>query len=201
MPDNPETMTLEQYRKEMGITKQPKTEMTLEQYREYVYGSPARHVPIKNKNVDSTTPADAHHRRLADIAGLSGIVRSRALECSSQIYKRDARALSERHRRRVRAEDLFQNDYNAIARKLGWKQYHTHNSQHSEKGFPDNFTLRGHVLIFSELKVGSNKPTNKQEEWLELMRAWRGFLGISESNAVVRVWYPEDWAEIVRVLE
>jgi len=149
MPDNPETMTLEQYRKEMGITKQPETEMTLEQYREAVFGARGA-----KQRIAPATDAEMHHQRLANIAGLSGIVRSRALECSSQIYKRDARALSERHRRRVRAEDLFQNDYNAIARKLGWKQYHTHNSQHSEKGFPDNFTLRGHVLIFSELKVG-----------------------------------------------
>jgi hypothetical protein len=71
----------------------------------------------------------------------------------------------------------------------------------AQKGFPDNFTLREHVLIFSELKVGKNKPTEKQQEWLELMEAWREFLGVPESNAVVRVWYPEDWVEIVRVLE
>ena len=198
MPNDPETMTLEQYRELTGSSKQVDTEMTLEQYRETVFGTRGAK---QQQRIAPEADADAHHHRLANITGLSGIVRSRALECSSQIYKRDARALSERHRRRVRAEDLFQNDYNAVARKLGWKQYHTHNSHHSEKGFPDNFTLREHVLIFSELKVGSNKPTEKQQEWLELMEAWREFLGVPESNAVVRVWYPEDWVEIVRVLE
>ena len=43
----------------------------------------------------------------------------------------------------------------------------------------------------AELKVGKNKPTPEQEQWLE---AWR------KIGVPAFVWKPEDWKTIERLL-
>lgn len=53
------------------------------------------------------------------------------------------------------------------AKLLGWRGYHTWNSIHSQKGFPDCVLLRPPRLVVIELKVGRNKPTPDQRDWLD----------------------------------
>ena len=60
------------------------------------------------------------------------------------------------------------------------------------KGFPDLVLVRGTRLIFAELKVGKNKPTPEQFEWLARLMG---------AGAECYVWRPEQWDEIVARLE
>jgi hypothetical protein len=60
-------------------------------------------------------------------------------------------------------------------------------------GWPDLQIMRPPaLLVWAELKVGSNKPTPQQLEVLEFLR---GFTG-----AHVHVWYPRDWPLIEKLL-
>jgi hypothetical protein len=55
-------------------------------------------------------------------------------------------------------------------------------------GFPDLVLVhRAHGVLFAELKVGKNKPTAEQVQWLD-------DLGAAGVRAVV--WRPEDWGTI-----
>ena len=60
------------------------------------------------------------------------------------------------------------------------------------KGFPDLVLVRGTRLIFAELKVGKNKPTPEQFEWLARLMG---------AGAECYIWRPEQWDEIVARLE
>lgn len=53
-------------------------------------------------------------------------------------------------------------------------------------GLPDIIAARGGVIIMAELKVGKNKPTADQREWLEASGS--------------PVWRPEDWDSIVKLV-
>ena len=91
----------------------------------------------------------------------------------------------------LRTEKQFQANVVKAARTLGWLCYHTHDSRRSEKGFPDLTMVRRDRLLFAELKVGKNKLTPDQQDWLgSLLRAGQEAF----------VWRPEDWAEIVETL-
>jgi len=78
------------------------------------------------------------------------------------------------------------------ARLMGWTDYHTWRSIHSPAGFPDLVLVRPPRLLFVELKVGRNRLTPAQEQWLNLLRRCAG--------AEVYLWTPSDWTEIERVL-
>jgi hypothetical protein len=54
-----------------------------------------------------------------------------------------------------------------------------------DPGLPDIIASRLGRTILAELKVGRNKPTQEQREWLD---ASGGYL-----------WYPSDWSEIEAV--
>ena len=90
------------------------------------------------------------------------------------------------------SEKDFQADVEKFARKNGWMVYHTRDSRKSAAGFPDLVLIRGPRLIVAELKVGDNKPTAAQLDWLEAFRGAR----VEE----VFVWRPEDWPVIVGTL-
>jgi hypothetical protein len=84
----------------------------------------------------------------------------------------------------------------------GWKRAHFRPARTAKgwrtavqgdgKGFPDLVLLRRGVQIVAELKVGRNKTTPEQDEWLAAFDA---------AGASCFVWYPENWGEILRVLE
>lgn len=58
------------------------------------------------------------------------------------------------------------------------------------RGFPDLVLVRDRVVV-AELKVGKNKPTDEQREWLRKFAA---------ADVAAFVWRPEDWPEIERVI-
>ena len=60
------------------------------------------------------------------------------------------------------------------------------------KGFPDLCLVRGNVILFCELKVGNNQPTQEQRDWLT---------ALDQTLALVFVWRPEMWDEIVETLK
>lgn len=79
-----------------------------------------------------------------------------------------------------------------LARLRGWMVYHTHDSRRSVAGFPDLLLLRGNCEIVVELKVGKNKVTAEQEQWLQAFR---------RAGRAAFVWRPDDWNVIENTLQ
>jgi hypothetical protein len=87
-----------------------------------------------------------------------------------------------------------------LARLRGWFVAHFRNArvrggwrtacQFDAVGFPDLLMLRRDRQVAAELKVGRNKPTQLQLDWLER------FEEVGESY----LWYPDDWNRIEEVL-
>lgn len=72
------------------------------------------------------------------------------------------------------------------------KTYHETPVAADGRGFPDLILVRGRRLIAIELKAGKNKPTPEQRQWLDaLEQAW----------VPSYVYYPEDWQEIMDLLD
>ncbi len=90
------------------------------------------------------------------------------------------------------SEKEFQARVVKLAKERGWKVYHTFDSRCSEAGFPDLILLRSTRQIVAELKVGKNKMTKEQIEWL-------GAFGIARAEAYL--WTPSCWSDIVKTLE
>jgi hypothetical protein len=92
----------------------------------------------------------------------------------------------------AKTEKQFQAEVVYVARRFGWREYHTHDSRKSRAGWPDLVLCRPPVLVFAELKVPPNKATPEQEQWLADLRACPG--------VEVYLWTPSSWPEIERVL-
>lgn len=75
------------------------------------------------------------------------------------------------------------------ARLNGWLVYHTHDSRHSEPGFPDIVATNGEQILFAELKSATGKLTKDQDTWLNLLT----HTGIVD----VHLWRPEDMPIII----
>ena len=71
-----------------------------------------------------------------------------------------------------------------LARLTGWLVYHTHDSRHSAKGFPDLCMVRCGRVVFSELKSEKGKLTPEQEQWQ---------IRLVQTDAEYYVWRPVDW--------
>lgn len=63
-------------------------------------------------------------------------------------------------------EAAFQVQVIALAKRLGYRAYHTHDSRRSEPGFPDLVLVKPPRLLFLELKVGRRQLTDEQRAWL-----------------------------------
>lgn len=76
----------------------------------------------------------------------------------------------------------------------GWSmQYHTHNSQRSDPGWPDEVLChpgKGRAL-FVELKTEKGRLTQPQKNWLE---------HLARCGLETAVWRPSDINHIVQVL-
>ena len=59
-------------------------------------------------------------------------------------------------------------------------------------GSPDLTLVRPPRIVFAELKSHTGKPTDRQLEWLDVLRLLPG--------AEVHLWSPADWDELVEVL-
>jgi hypothetical protein len=108
---------------------------------------------------------------------------------------------------RMNHELQFQKTVTAFAHLNGWKvasfrpaRVLRHGQETYETpvsadgaGFPDLVLVhrRRGLLVVAELKIGKNRPTPKQRDWLQCFTA----AGIS-----AYVWKPQDWPEIQRVL-
>jgi len=104
------------------------------------------------------------------------------------------------------SEAEFQKRFVAFARSLGWARiahfrkvrvqrkgggtYWETPVAEDGKGFLDLELVRDR-LVKVELKVGRNKPTPEQEEWLAAYRA---------AGVECHVFYPKDWELITEVL-
>ncbi len=69
------------------------------------------------------------------------------------------------------SEKEWQDQVIKLATRLGWMCYHTWNSQHSAKGFPDTVMIRRNRLIVAELKSEKGTLTLPQTLWLEAFRS------------------------------
>lgn len=78
----------------------------------------------------------------------------------------------------------------AIRRKNGSVYYETP-VQGDGAGWPDLILVKGCRIIAAELKVGRNKVSPEQTEWL---------LRLGGAGVHSVIWRPEMWAEIERVL-
>jgi hypothetical protein len=79
-----------------------------------------------------------------------------------------------------------------LAKPYGWLAYHTHDSRHSEAGFPDLVLTNGVNLIMAELKTNTGKLTKDQATWIAMLSH------TSKVEAVI--WRPADWPAITERL-
>jgi hypothetical protein len=77
-------------------------------------------------------------------------------------------------------------------KQFGWLRYHTHRSDFSPAGFPDEVLLRPPRMVVAELKGRGKDPSDKQQEWLDYFAQIPG--------VEVYVWSPDDFDEIDRTL-
>jgi hypothetical protein len=94
--------------------------------------------------------------------------------------------------------------------KLAWAGfgliYHTHNSKHSRKGFPDLAAIRQRgqemTLLFVELKKWDTKPTPDQEKWLGALEAAAQLVNAAHCRVrvIVDCWRPQDRVRIQELL-
>ena len=86
-----------------------------------------------------------------------------------------------------------------LAKHAGWHVYHTHDSRHSEAGFPDLVLAKPGTagkagrLIFAEVKSRKGKVSQEQMIWLDILQH-------SLLSLEVYLWRPADWPDIVAIL-
>ena len=80
----------------------------------------------------------------------------------------------------------------ALAQRLGYLVYHTHDSRGSDDGFPDLVLVNPTRIICAELKTCTGKLTARQAVWLDLLR--------HTGKVEVYCWRPGDWPAIVACL-
>lgn len=94
----------------------------------------------------------------------------------AKLNDRDAEAA------RNMSEPALQARVRAICKALGLLVYHTHNSQRSDKGWPD-LVIAGSGFLFRELKTEIGKVEPEQATWIE---------GLNAAGGNARVWRPTD---------
>jgi hypothetical protein len=96
-------------------------------------------------------------------------------------------------------EKTFLSTVRRLAIAHGWRPYHTHDSRHSDSGFPDLVLARTATatspgrLIFAELKRATTKTTQDQETWLSV-------LAHTVPGVEVYLWRPADLDTIADIL-
>jgi len=90
-------------------------------------------------------------------------------------------------------EKEFSQQVIELAKACGWEVYHTWNSLHSAKGFPDLCMVRDDRLCFIELKSMKGKITPDQQVWLDKL--------FNTSKCEVHVLKPSDWDFVVALLQ
>lgn len=91
--------------------------------------------------------------------------------------------------RQQQAKAMLERDLEAsvkeLAEHLGLKYYHTHRSEHSVAGFPDDVIVspKGKGILYRELKRQDKGPSAAQQQWLDALAA---------NGHDVAVWRPVD---------
>ena len=80
-----------------------------------------------------------------------------------------------------------------LATLLGWWCYHTWDSRHSQRGFPDLVLVRPPDLLCVELKRRGGRLTREQSRWLEVLTQCPGIEAY--------VWSPDEWPQVERRLQ
>ena len=88
-------------------------------------------------------------------------------------------------------EKDFQRKITDYCDYLHLKWHHETDSRWSKSGFPDLLIAGPGGVVFAELKVGKNKPTDEQYKWLS---------ALTDAGANAYVWWPDDWDDIERIL-
>jgi hypothetical protein len=78
------------------------------------------------------------------------------------------------------------------ADQFGWERYHTHRSDFSPAGYPDETLCRPPRLVFAELKSDKGKVSPAQLHWLDLLAQVPG--------VEAYLWRPADFDHMVRIL-
>lgn len=81
-------------------------------------------------------------------------------------------------------EAILQENVRRTAITLGWLYYHTHDSRHSDPGFPDTVMVRGGKILYRECKTQKGRLSAAQIRWLAALDA---------AGADAGVWRPFDW--------
>ena len=91
-------------------------------------------------------------------------------------------------------ERQLEREVKRLADQFGWERYHTHRSDFSAAGFPDETLCRPPRLIFAELKsdLPGARVSKNQQKWLDLLKQCPG--------VEVYLWRPEDLEDIARIL-
>lgn len=106
------------------------------------------------------------------------------------------------------SEKVFTKSILNLARMLGWRTAHFHDSRRQVKpgvfvgdrdaaGFPDLVLVRPPRIIFAELKTDTGKATQKQKEWL---LALDDCACASHGLTAVYLWRPAMIVDIERIL-
>lgn len=91
-------------------------------------------------------------------------------------------------------EEEFRRQVRGIARMYGWTmQYHTHNSQRSDAGWPDEVFAhpKRKRVIFVEFKSQKGKVRPEQAAWIDML---------TSAGMEATIWRPNDMDIIVEVL-
>jgi hypothetical protein len=90
------------------------------------------------------------------------------------------------------SEKAFQQSVVDLARLLGWRVYHTHDSRKSEPGFPDLVLAHpNRGVLFRELKTNTGILSPSQAEFITVLQM---------AGADAATWRPMDWDRIEREL-
>lgn len=90
-------------------------------------------------------------------------------------------------------ESEFQSKVIALAKKCGWRVYHTVNARGSAKGFPDLVLVHParKLVLFREIKSDGGSISKEQWDWL---------CDLGGAGANAGIWRPHEWPEIERIL-
>lgn len=86
-------------------------------------------------------------------------------------------------RARTMTERQLEDTVAAMARARGWRRYHTHRSDRSPAGFPDDVLVRDGRLLFLELKTEAGKLSAEQSAWIADLTAVAEFAEGAENAA------------------
>ena len=102
------------------------------------------------------------------------------------------------------SEAQFQKSVIQCAKAYGWRVHAERPGRFSDgrwatmiqgdKGFPDLVMVRGQRLLFAELKVGKNKLSDEQCQWII------DLTNLMSMEVAVYSWTPKDWPDILKVL-